>query len=116
MLSRWLRLLVVAPVVLFVFGAILLSCGSGGSGGTLPTPSPGFALEAITISTGAPPSPTPTVFPTPKNSVTPTLTPRPSASPTNIEPGSVPTGGTISFNAIGTFIRNKRIKYVDITA
>ena len=32
-MSRWLRWLVVAPVVLFVFGAILLSC-SGGSSGT----------------------------------------------------------------------------------
>ncbi len=110
MLSRWLRWLVVTPVLLFVFGAILLSCGGGSSSGTAtPSTTPGFALRAIVISTGAPPSPTPTFTPTPKHpSVTPTLTPRASATSTNIAPGSVPTGGTVSFNAIGTFV--KRVK------
>jgi len=127
MLSRWLRWLVVAPVLLFVFGAILLSCsGSGSSTATLPTPSPGFALESIVISAGAPPSPSPTpsITPTPKGTatptVTPTLTPRPSASPTNIVstgPDAVPTGGTIAFNAIGTFTKRNPFKteFVDIT-
>src|SRR5579862_1984297 len=113
MLSRWLRWLVVTPVLLFVFGAILLSCGGGSSGGS-PTPSttPGFAIRAIVISTGAPPSPTETMTPTPKNkTVTPTLTPRASATSTNIVstgPNAVPTGATVSFNAIGTFV--KRVK------
>ena len=113
MLSRWLRWLVVTPVLLFVFGAILLSCGGSSSSGS-PTPSttPGFALRAIVISTGAPPSPTATFTPTPKHpSVTPTLTPRASATSTNIVstgPSAVPTGGMVSFNAIGTFV--KRVK------
>ncbi len=73
------------------------------------------------ISTGAPPSPTPsmtpppTKTPTPKKTVTPTLTPRASATSTSIEPGSVPTGGTVSFNAIGTFTKKTQVKLVDIT-
>src|ERR1700683_3378673 len=104
MLSRWLRWLVVAPVLLFVFGAILLSCSGSSSNAPTPTPSPGFSLQSIVISTGAPPSPTPP----------------PSASPTNIVstgPDGVPTGGTIAFNAIGTFTRLKQTKttFVDIT-
>ncbi|MGC2494078.1 PQQ-binding-like beta-propeller repeat protein [Candidatus Binatus sp.] len=129
MLSRWLRWLVVTPVVLFVFGAILLSCSGGSSGGgPLPTKSPGFELQSITISTGAPPSPTftptatasrgqktPTPTSTPKKP-TPTLTPRPAATSTTIEPGSVPTGGTVAFNAIGTFTKKTATKFIDITA
>src|ERR1700691_3579524 len=125
MLSRWLRWLVVAPVLLFVFGAILLSCSGSSSNAPTPTPSPGFSLQSIVISTGAPPSPTPSFTPTPPTPVptktpSPTLTPRPSASPTNIVstgPDAVPTGGTISFNAIGTFTRLKQTKtsFVDIT-
>ena len=45
------------------------------------------------------------------------LTPRPTALPTTIAPGSVPTGGTVAFNAIGTFVKNKqnKTKLVDIT-
>ena len=119
MLSRWLRWLVVGPVVLFVFGAILLSCSSSGSGSATPSPSPGFALEAIVISTGAPPSPTPsltpapTKSPTPKKTPTPTLAPRPSATSTEIEPGSGPT--TAAFNAIGTFTKRSQTKLLDIT-
>src|SRR5579864_3253535 len=120
MLSRWLRWLVVTPVLLFVFGAILLSCSGGSSSGTAtPSPTAGFALRAIVISTGAPPSPTATITPTPKNkTVTPTLTPRPSATSTSIVstgPNGVPTGGTVSFNAIGTFMKKNQTKLVDIT-
>src|SRR5580692_1765539 len=120
MLSRWLRWLVVTPVLLFVFGAILLSCGGGSSSGTATaSATPGFAIRAIVISTGAPPSPTATVTPTPKHkTVTPTLTPRASATSTNIVssgPNAVPTGGTVSFNAIGTFMKQKQTKLVDIT-
>ena len=138
MLSRWLRWLVVAPVVLFVFGAILLSCTGGSSGGgPVITPAPGFSLESIVIADGPPPTatftptatatatastsgtprktPKPTKTPTPKT--TPMLTPRPTALPTTIAPGSVPTGGTVAFNAIGTFVKNKqnKTKLVDIT-
>ena len=119
MLSRWLRWLVVTPVLLFVFGAILLSCGGSSSGTATASPTPGFALREIVISTGGPPSPTPTITPTPKNkTVTPTVTPRASATSTNIVstgPNAVPTGGTVSFNAIGTFMKNKQAKFVDIT-
>lgn len=148
MFSRWLRWLVVAPVVLFVFGAILLSCGGnnggygtynsggtgGGGGGGRP---PGFSLQSIVIADGAPPSPTftptatatstssttntptpsPTATKTPK--ATPTLTPRPTALPTTIMstgPDAVPTGGTVAFNAIGTFTRKTKTKFIDITA
>ena len=115
MLSRWLRWLVVAPVVLFVFGAIMLSCGGNSSTTTLPTPSPGYGLESIVISQG--PAPTPTFYPTPtpKNTSTPTVTPRPSASPTTI-PNTVPIGGTVSWNAIGMFVNHTgKIQFQDIT-
>jgi outer membrane protein assembly factor BamB len=119
MLSRWLRWLVVTPVLLFVFGAILLSCSGSSSGTATASPTPGFALRAIVISTGGPPSPTATITPTPKHkTVTPTVTPRASATSTNIVsigPGAVPTGGTASFNAIGTFMRPKRTRLEDIT-
>jgi len=120
MLSRWLRWLVVAPVVLFVFGAIMLSCGGGG-GSTTTTSGPGFALETITLSNG--PAPTPTFFPTSTKSVTPaptktpTLTPRPAATSTTV-PTSVPTGGTVAFNAIGTYMmgtNTTNLEFQDIT-
>jgi outer membrane protein assembly factor BamB len=120
MLSRWLRWLVVTPVLLFVFGAILLSCGGGSSSGTATaSATPGFAIRAIVISTGAPPSPTATVTPTPKHkTVTPTLTPRASATSTTIlssGPSPIATGSPVSFNAIGTFTKQKQTKLVDIT-
>jgi outer membrane protein assembly factor BamB len=124
MLSRWLRWLVVAPVVLFVFGAILLSCGGGGGGSTSATPSPGFTLQSITIANGAPPTPTftptpaPSTTPTKTPKITPTLTPRPAATSTNIVstgPGAVPTGGTVAFNAIGTLKKQSKIMLQDIT-
>ena len=125
MLSRWLRWLVVTPVVLFVFGAILLSCGGSSSGGPTATRSPGFSLEAITIANGPPATPsfTPTSTatpPTPKPTATPkvptpTLTPRPASTSTTIAPGSVPTGGTVAFNAIGTFTKKAKTKFLDIT-
>lgn len=142
MLSRWLRWLVVTPVVLFVFGAILLSCSGGSSGGgPVITPSPGFSLESIVIANGPPPTATftptatatatstsgtptktrkPTPTKTPKPTTTPTLTPRATALPTTIlssGPDAVPTGGTVAFNAIGTFVKRKqnKTKFVDIT-
>jgi len=125
MFSRWLRWLVVAPVVLFVFGAIVLSCGGGGGGAT-PTPGPGFALTYMTIANGPPATPTftatpkgtksPTATPSP---ATPTLTPRPAATSTTLSssgPDAVPTGGTVPFNVIGTFIKGFKAEYEDITA
>ncbi len=115
MLSRWLRWLVVAPVVLFVFGALMLSCGGGSSTTVLPTPSPGFALEAIQIQQGPLPTPTFGPTPTPKHTVTPTVTPSSAASPTTV-PTSVPIGGTVSWNALGTFVNhNGKIQFQDIT-
>ncbi|HEY6299012.1 MAG TPA: PQQ-binding-like beta-propeller repeat protein [Candidatus Binatus sp.] len=133
MFSRWLRWLVVAPVLLFVLGAMVLSCTSGSSGGgPAITPAPGFSLEAIVIADGPPPtatftptitaapSTTPTHTKKPTPSTTPTLTARPTALPTTIlssGPDAVPTGGTVAFNAIGTFVKQKqnKIKLVDIT-
>src|ERR1035437_2913580 len=124
MFSRWLRWLVVAPVVLFVFGAIMLSCsGSGGGGTSTATPGPGFSLESMTIADGAPPSPTfsatSTSRKTPKPTVTPTLTPRAASTSTTLSssgPNAVPTGGTVAFNVIGTFTKKSKTQYQDITA
>ncbi len=125
MFSRWLRWLVVAPVVLFVFGAIVLSCGGGGGGAT-PTPGPGFALTIMTIADGPPATPTFTATPegtkstTPTASpATPTLTPRPAATSTTLSssgPNAVPTGGAVPFNVIGTFVMGFKAEYEDITA
>jgi outer membrane protein assembly factor BamB len=135
MLSRWIRWLVVAPVVLFVFGAMFVSCGGSSGGGPTSTPTAGFSLQAITIANGAAPtpsftptatgtataspsgSPKPTKKPTPTKTpkTTPTLTPRPAATSTTIAPGSVPTGGTVAFNAIGTLTKKSKTKFVDIT-
>ena len=118
MLSRWLRWLVITPVVLFVFGAILLSCTSGGSsGGTTTGSGPDFALDAITISNGPPPTPAtpaPSATPTKSPKMTPTLTPRPAATNTNV-PTGVPTGGMVSFDAIGTFTKGSKTQFNDIT-
>ncbi|MGH7925065.1 MAG: PQQ-binding-like beta-propeller repeat protein [Candidatus Binatus sp.] len=121
MLSRWLRWLVVAPVLLFVLGAIQLSsCSSSGSTTSTATPSPGFSLQSITIAEG--PQPTPTFFPTstasktPKPTPTATLTPRPAASVTCVAttaPSAAPS--PVQFNAIGTFTKKSKIQYEDIT-
>jgi outer membrane protein assembly factor BamB len=112
----------------------MLSCGGSSSSGPAATPGPGYSLEAITISNGPPPTPSftatatatatstssatkthtpkPTTTKTPK--MTPTLTPRPAAISTNV-PSSVPTGGMIAFDAIGTFTKKSKIQYQDIT-
>jgi outer membrane protein assembly factor BamB len=125
MLSRWLRWLVVTPVVLFIFGEILLSCGGSSSGTPTATRTPGFSLAAITIQNGAPATPTftptstasgtPKKTPTPTKTVAPTVTPSSAATSTTIAPGSVPTGGTVSFNALGTFTKKNKTKFADIT-
>ncbi len=115
LMTRWLRWLVVSPVVLFVLGAIFLSCSGGsGSSAATATPSPGFKLQSLVISTGAPPSPTATITPstTPKKKTpTPTLTPRPAATSTTV------TTNPVQFNAIGTFTKKKKKKteFVDLT-
>jgi outer membrane protein assembly factor BamB len=101
--SWWLRWLVFSPVVLFVFGALLLSCTSGGGSGATPSPAPGFALTSITVANGPPPSPTPTpASPTPK--ITPTATPVPTAMPTTVAPA----GATVNFNAQGLFVKGNK--------
>lgn len=121
MLSRWLRWLVITPVVLFVFGAILLSCSGGSSSGTTTSSGPDFALDAITISNGPPPTPAtpaPSATPTKSPKMTPTLTPRAAATNTNVPggPGGVPTGGMVSFDAIGTFTKGSKTQFSDITS
>src|SRR5271154_1211862 len=128
MLSRWLRWLVIAPVLLFVFGAIMLSCTSSTTSTSTSTPAPGFSLSQLVIANGPPPTPTftpsstptssakpkPTTKPTPTKS--PTLTPRPSASPTYV-PTTAPTGAPtpVQFNVIGTLQLFNRIKWRDLT-
>src|SRR5258705_10577168 len=112
LMTRWLRWLVVSPVLLFVFGAILLSCSGGGSTSATATPSPGFHLQSLTISEGPPPSPTVTTTPatTPKKKTpTPTLTPRPEATSTSV------TTNPVQFDAIGTFTKKKKTEFVDLT-
>src|SRR5882757_9620817 len=112
LMTRWLRWLVVTPVLLFVFGAILLSCTSGGGSSATATPSPGFRLQSLAISEGPPPSPTatPPIGPTPKKKTpTPTLTPRPEATSTSV------TTSPVQFDAIGTFTKKKKTEFVDLT-
>lgn len=105
----------------------MLSCGGSSGSSTSPTPGPGFAIEAITLSNGAPPTATftPTFTAsgspsrTPKPTATPptpTLTPRPVGTSTSVNPmgpTAIPT--TVAFDAIGTFKKNSTIKYQDIT-
>src|SRR5690242_2181646 len=124
-MSSWrLRWLVVGPVVLFVFGALMVSCGGGGGGcgGTFdafgnfvpgfcatPGAGPGFNLESITICEGTAQAPTPTPTTQPV-SPTPTATPCPQATTT-----SVPVGPQISYHADGFFVRKKHMATLDIT-
>ena len=127
LMTRWLRWLVVSPVVLFVFGAILLSCtGGSSSSSSTATPSPGFRLQDLTISEGPPPSPTATLTatptathtpakktprPTPTKTATPLLTPRPTAISTSV------TTNPVQFDVIGRFTKSKKKKteFVDLT-
>ncbi len=117
-MSRWLRWLVVSPVVFFVLGALLQSCSGGSSSGvTQATVTPGFSLQQITISDGPPASPTIVATGTPKHTATPTLTPRPASTSQSV-PSSVPTGGSVQFNALGLFVKghkNQQSKLEDIT-
>ena len=102
----------------------MLSCSGGGGGTSTATSGPGFSLESMTIADGAPPSPTfsatSTSSKTPKPTVTPTVTPRPAATSTTLSssgPNAVPTGGTVAFNVIGTFVKKgSKPRYHDITA
>src|ERR1700735_4404946 len=79
-MSRSIRWLVVAPVVLFVAATLLMSSCGGSSGcegsfdefgdflaGVCPTPGPGigFSIETIVIGNGTPIRPSPTPSPTP---------------------------------------------------
>ena len=118
LMSRWLRWLVISPVLLFVFGAMLLSCtGSSGSSSATPTPGPGFVLQSLTVGEGPAPSPTfvpPTATPQhPKKTPTPTFTPGPTASATAVTTGQNP----VQFNATGMYTKHKgkQVQFIDLT-
>src|SRR5580658_6501822 len=112
-MSRRIRWFVIPPVLLFVFGALVLSCGGGSSGcpsGEVcgPPPTTGFQLQSIEICFGSPAPPTPTPSPTPKT--TPTLTPCPGATSTAISVQE-----TINFIAQGTFTLGTKTEILGLT-
>ena len=113
MLSRWLRLLVVAPVVLLAFGG-MLSCGGSSSGSPTPAATPGFGLISLSIQPGPPATATFSATPskTPKATPSPTLTPSAPATTTCV-PTGLPT--PVQFNAIGTFTKKNKTKFADLT-
>ncbi|MHB8384488.1 MAG: outer membrane protein assembly factor BamB family protein [Candidatus Binataceae bacterium] len=126
-MSRWIRWIIVAPVVMLACGTIMSSCGNNnGCFGSLnplggfnlgicagPTGTPGYTLESISLcQIFATPSPTgvPSSTPTSKHPVrTPKPTPTPSATacPTPV-PGTVfdtTINGTVQFEAQATLIK-----------
>jgi outer membrane protein assembly factor BamB len=133
-MSWRLRWLVLAPVVLFVAGTLLMSsCGGGGSGcegsfdefgnfvaGLCPSPGaePGFSLSTIVIGEGPEPASTPTPVPsrtivgakTPVITATPVSTLVASAAPT-----AIIIGQQLDFVASGNFVKNKQSVVEDIT-
>ena len=113
MLSRWLRLLVVAPVVLLAFGG-MLSCGGSSGGSATPTTTPGFGLIALSLQDGPPATATFTITPvkTPKATPSPTLTPTTPATTTCV-PTGLPT--PVQFNALGTLTKKNKVKFMDLT-
>jgi outer membrane protein assembly factor BamB len=113
MLSRWLRLLVVAPVVLLAFGG-MLSCGGSSGGSPTPAATPGFGLIALSLQDGPPATATFTITPvkTPKATPSPTLTPTTPATTTCV-PTGLPT--PVQFNALGTFSKKSKVKFMDLT-
>jgi outer membrane protein assembly factor BamB len=113
MLSRWLRLLVVAPVVLLAFGG-MLSCGGSSGGSPTPAATPGFGLISLSIQDGPPATATFTITPvkSPKPTPSPTITPTTPATTTCV-PTGLPT--PVQFNALGTFTKKNRVKFMDLT-
>jgi len=113
MLSRWLRLLVVAPVVLLAFGG-MLSCGGSSGGSPTPATTPGFGLIALSLQDGPPATATFTITPvkTPKATPSPTITPTTPATTTCV-PTGLPT--PVQFNALGTFTKKNKVKFMDLT-
>src|ERR1700735_4560094 len=114
-MSRSIRWLVVAPVVLFVAATLLMSSCGGSSGcegsfdefgdflaGVCPTPGPGigFSIETIVIGNGTPIRPSPTPRPTPTGERTRRATP--TATQTVVaqaSPTAVTVGNQVAFNA-----------------
>jgi outer membrane protein assembly factor BamB len=88
-MSWRIRSLIVAPVILFVFGALMLSCSSGGSSSG-PGPSAAVELSQLIIYEGSPQPPTPTPSTTKgTRTPTPTMTARPVATSTQISIGNM---------------------------
>jgi outer membrane protein assembly factor BamB len=120
-MSRWIRWIIVTPVVMLVLGSMMTSCGNNnGCFGSLnpfggfqlgicpgPTGTPGYSLESISICqiSGTPvptgvPQPTPTSkHPKP----TPTATATACTPPSAISTTTV--NGTLQFGAQGLFIK-----------
>ncbi len=133
-MSAWrLRALILGPVLIFVFGTTLISCGGGGGctgsfdafGNFIPAvcPSPGpgrgFSLENIQVYNGPPPSSTPTPVPTLGKTPTPTPTPATPLATTTAVPVPSPAGsGPLPFHAVGKFVspNGKKTNFLDITS
>ena len=114
-MSKRIKWLILAPVIAFVFGALLMSCSGGSSTEEFPPPA---VLIALSLYDGTPFPSTPTPVPTTGQTnptATPTFTPRPIAAPT----ASITVGSTINFGDQGTFEVNGQpglLKFSDLTS
>jgi len=130
-MSRWIRWIIVTPVVMLVLGSMMSSCGgSSGCFGSLnpyggfvlgvcagPTGTPGYSLQSISIcQLFATPSPTgvPQPTPTPKHpKPTPTATATACSPPDAISTTTV--NGIVQFGAQGVLVKGNLTEYEDIT-
>ncbi len=112
-MSWRLRLLVLAPLFLFVMGVLVESCTSSGSNIlVIPEPGAGFGLESITVCEGPAATSTPTPSVTPKGGKTPTPVVTPCAG---ISSTAVGAQSTVSFHAQGFFTKRQKSETLDIT-
>src|SRR5271167_2838411 len=130
-MSWRLRWLVIAPVVLFVAGTLLMSSCGGSSGctgsynefgafepGVCPSPGaePGFNLATIVIGAGTPIPATPTPSPSPTGGRV--VQPTPTAAQTLVPqagPTAAVVGQQVPFNASGLFMKGLKMYVADIT-